>query len=437
MIRLSGVDVLEKVRPFFSGRQPVTQQASHTVQLGSIRVAEQTLDQVLLSVFRAPHSYTGEDVVEISCHGSLYIQREILQLFLKNGVRMADPGEFTLRAFLNGKMDLSQAEAVADLIASRSAAAHQIAMRQMRGGVSHAIQDLRQSLIRFASLLELELDFGQEDVTFADRKALEVLLEEVQSQVARLLDSFALGNVLKNGIPIVLIGEPNVGKSTLLNALLDEERAIVSHIAGTTRDTLEEELMLEGVACRFIDTAGLRETEDEIERIGIERTHAKIRQAQIVLLLLDATRPIPPQRRAVAALGEVLAGKSVIQLINKSDLQPDEAQAHCRNPSYPTLALSAKTRAGLAQLKARLSAQIQTLAPTSGGILVSNARHYAALQSAALSLKRAQEALQTGISSDLLAEDVRQALFHLGEITGEVTPDELLGELFTKFCIGK
>lgn len=436
VIRLSGPGSLGVVDRFFKGAKPVVEQATHTLQLGYLK-EEHTIDQVLVSVFKAPHSYTGEDLVELSCHGSPYIQREVLQLFLRHGVRMADAGEFTLRAFLNGKMDLSQAEAVADLIASDSAAAHRVALQQLRGGFSSEIQSLREALLDFAALIELELDFSEEDVAFADREALDRLLGQLETTVGGLLDSFALGNALKNGVPVAIIGAPNAGKSTLLNALLNEARAIVSSRAGTTRDAIEAQLVLDGVTYRFIDTAGLRDTTDEIERSGIEKTHEKIRQAQVVLILLDATQPIPPQRQRMRALQDSLKDKSVIEIINKIDLKTEGVPSdHLQSP-YPTLALSAKERTGLEQLKTMLNRRLSNAELRPNDTLVSNARHYAALRDALENLQRARRALETNAGGELLAQDIRQALSHLGTITGQVTTEDLLDNIFANFCIGK
>ncbi|MEH0007598.1 MAG: tRNA uridine-5-carboxymethylaminomethyl(34) synthesis GTPase MnmE [Flavobacteriales bacterium] len=435
VIRLSGGGIFERVDRFFWGKVSVGEQRSHTVQLGYLKAGTQVVDEVLLTVFRAPHSYTGEDVAELSCHGSVYVQRQVLELFLRNGLRMADAGEFTLRAFLNGKMDLSQAEAVADLIASKSAAAHRVAWRQMRGGFSAEIKRLRAELIHFASLIELELDFSGEDVAFADRKALEQLLQKIEAAVKKLLDSFALGNVLKNGIPVAIIGAPNVGKSTLLNTLLHEARAIVSGMPGTTRDSIEVEWVLAGVTYRLIDTAGIRKTTDEIESIGIQNTYTQIEGAQLIILLLDATGDMDSQLQSTRELNPLLKDKTVIQLINKIDAKPAIAEEPLPDTPYPTLLISAQTGAGIDALKAALSERANTM--ELGDTVVSNSRHYAALQGAWESLKRTREGLQTGLSGDWIAQDIRQALLHLGEITGEVATDDLLSHIFAHFCVGK
>jgi tRNA modification GTPase len=332
VIRLSGPEAIEKAAQFFvsgSGKD-LTKVKSHTVHLGNIEEDSRVIDEVLVTVFRNPHSYTGEDVAEISCHGSVYIQQEILQLFLKNGVRHANPGEFTLRAFLNGKMDLSQAEAVADLISSDSKASHQIAIQQMRGGFSNEIENLREQLLNFASLIELELDFAEEDVEFADRKQFLELIDRIQKVLKSLIDSFAYGNVLKNGIPVAIVGEPNVGKSTLLNALLNDEKAIVSHIAGTTRDAIEDDMTINGVTYRFIDTAGLRETEDHVEKIGIQKTYENIEKAQLVLHLIDAKNIQNPSagkadsKFKIQNLEDQYPDKRIINIINKTDLLTDK-----------------------------------------------------------------------------------------------------------------
>ena len=436
IIRISGPKAIEIVSQKFQPirKKNLLEQKSHTIHLGHIMDAHKILDKVLVSIFKAPNSYTGENVVEISCHGSPYIQQQIIQLFLRNGCRMASAGEFTLRAFLNGKMDLSQAEAIADLIASDSEAAHQIAMQQMRGGFSNEIQKLREELLNFASLIELELDFSQEDVEFADRSQFNELLNRITEVLKRLIDSFALGNVIKNGIPVAIVGEPNVGKSTLLNALLNEERAIVSPIPGTTRDTVEDQITINGINFRFIDTAGLRETKDQIEKIGIERAYEKIEQARLVIYLFDASKN---QKSEIAQLKTTYPEKEVLIIANKID-EVNAEQIKNLNHQYPNiLSLSAKNGQGIDILKETLLKLVNTGTLSSGDTVVTNSRHYDTLQKAMGEIQKIKAGMKIDLSSDLLAIDIRQALYHLGEITGTVTPDDLLGNIFSNFCIGK
>jgi tRNA modification GTPase len=435
VIRLSGEKSIEKVNTFFQSKldsKDLTKVKSHTIHLGNIVENDRIIDEVLVSIFKNPHSYTGENVVEISCHGSVYIQQEILQLFLKNGVRHANAGEFTLRAFVNGKMDLSQAEAVADLIASDSKASHQIAIQQMRGGFSNEIASLRKQLLDFASLIELELDFSEEDVEFADRKQFQELIHKTRSVLKNLIDSFAVGNVLKNGIPVAIVGEPNVGKSTLLNALLNEEKAIVSHIPGTTRDTIEDELIIDGVAYRFIDTAGIRETEDHIESIGIKKTFENIEKAQLVLHLID-----PKQIQNFDDLKNQFPNKKIINIINKTDLLEDKEILNLKSKILNPVFLSAKNKTGIDILLKSLTDLANIGVLSNNQTIVSNSRHFEALNNALNSLNEVQKGIDQNISSDLFAIDIRQALFHLGLITGEITTDDLLGNIFANFCIGK
>ena len=442
VVRLSGRDALTIASKLFksiSGKS-LEKQQTHTVHLGHIVDGQRVLDEVLVTIFKNPNSYTGEDVIEISCHGSLYIQQEIIQLSLRNGCRMANPGEFTLRAFLNGKLDLSQAEAVADLISSENEASHQIAMQQMRGGFSSEIAKLREELLNFASLIELELDFSEEDVEFADRNQFRELLGRISFVLKRLIDSFAVGNVLKNGIPVAIVGEPNVGKSTLLNALLNEERAIVSEIAGTTRDTIEDEISIGGIGFRFIDTAGIRDTEDVVESIGIKRTFEKIDQAQVVIYLIDSTEYKSQSSKFKVELEKIknkYPQKPLIVLANKIDLIDDVQVANMKTEIPEIQILSAKTGFGVDQLTNKLLHLINTGALRNNETIITNTRHYDALLKALEEIKKVQEGLESGLSGDLLAIDIRQALYHFGEITGEITNDDLLGNIFANFCIGK
>lgn len=454
VIRLSGenaITIAQKQFKSVSGKQ-LTKQPTHTIHLGHIVDDTRTLDEVLVSVFKNPNSYTGENVVEISCHGSNYIQQEIIQLFLRNGCRMATAGEFTLRAFLNGKLDLSQAEAVADLIASDNEASHQIAMQQMRGGFSSEIAKLREELLNFASLIELELDFAEEDVEFADRTQFKDLTARILSVLKRLIDSFAVGNVIKNGIPVAIVGEPNVGKSTLLNALLNEERAIVSDIAGTTRDTIEDEISIGGIGFRFIDTAGIRDTKDVVESIGIKKTFEKIEQAQVVIYLFEADVFVSDTKKSkllnieIEKIKNKYPQKPLLIIANKSDKLSDvqfselnKALIHISKTGKKTQAqmLSAKTNDGVEQLKNTLLSFVNTGALKNNDTIVTNTRHYDSLLKALEEVQKVKYGLETGLSGDLLAIDIRQALYYFGEITGEISNDDLLGNIFANFCIGK
>ncbi len=443
IIRLSGDNAIEIVAKHFKskfGTKDLTKVKSHTIHFGSIISGNRVIDEVLVSVFKNPNSYTGENVVEVNCHGSVYIQQEIVQLFLQNGCRTATNGEYTLRAFTNGKLDLSQAEAVADLIASDSKASHQIALQQMRGGFSDEIALLREQLLNFASLIELELDFSEEDVEFADRTQFKLLVDKLSTVIKRLIDSFALGNVFKNGIPVAIVGEPNVGKSTLLNALLNEEKAIVSEIAGTTRDAIEDEIVINGVTFRFIDTAGIRETKDVIESIGIKKTFEKIEQAQLVLFLLNAKEFLVSNSKflvEVEKLQKEYPTKKILLLINKSDLITDNEYSKLKTQNPKLILLSAKNKTGITQLKEELTELTNIGALSNNQTIVSNSRHFEALTNALKAIKEVEKGMEQNLSSDLLAIDIRQALFHLGEITGSVTTDDLLGNIFANFCIGK
>lgn len=445
VIRISGPQAWELAAAQFVSihQKDMLQQKSHSIHLGHIMDGEMALDQVLVSLFKGPNSYTGEDVVEISCHGSAYIQQQILQLFVRKGCQIAAGGEFTMRAFLNGKLDLSQAEAVADLIASDNAAAHQLAMNQMRGGFSNEIKVLRQELLNFASLIELELDFAEEDVAFADRAAFKALLDKISRVLRQLIDSFALGNVIKNGIPVAIVGAPNAGKSTLLNALLNEERAIVSDIAGTTRDTIEDEISIGGIGFRFIDTAGIRDTQDQIEQLGIAKTFEKIQQAQLVVYMVDlnmAANDLAVLTADVAAINklkEAYPNKPLLVMGNKSDLISEESLRSIQQ-QIPTLTpFSAKKNEGVQTLKDAFLNAVNTGALKNNDAIVTNSRHYDALVRAQEEIGKVQQGLATDLSSDLLAIDIRQALYHFGEITGEISSDELLGNIFANFCIGK
>ncbi len=446
IIRMSGKEAIRIAAGVFesvSGKD-ITRQKSHTIHLGILKDGSKVIDQVLLSLFKNPHSYTGEDVVELSCHGSPFIQQQIIQLLLRNGCKMAQPGEFTLRAFLNGKLDLSQAEAVADLIASDNEASHQIAMQQMRGGFSSEIARLREELLNFASLIELELDFAEEDVAFADRAQFEDLLNRIELVLKRLIDSFAVGNVIKNGIPVAIVGEPNVGKSTLLNALLNEERAIVSHIAGTTRDTIEDELVIDGIGFRFIDTAGIRETQDHVESIGIQKTFEKIEQAQVVIYLFESEKFQVSGSAYITEIEKVKNTyplKHILIVINKIDLiSQAEVSNICQKLealNVKPILMSAKEKQGIDTLHKLLLSYVNTGALRNNETIVTNTRHYDSLLKALEEIQKVKMGMQSGIPSDLLAIDIRQALYYFGEITGEVTNDELLGNIFANFCIGK
>lgn len=445
IIRLSGPDAITIAASVFTSvkGKNITHQKTHTIHLGHITEDHKVFDQVLLSIFKGPNSYTGENTVEISCHGSTYIQQQIIQLLLRKGCRMANAGEFTLRAFLNGKLDLSQAEAVADLIASDNEASHQIAMQQMRGGFSNEIAKLREELLNFASLIELELDFAEEDVEFADRSQFTDLIERISFVLKRLIDSFAVGNVIKNGIPVAIVGEPNVGKSTLLNSLLNEERAIVSDIAGTTRDTIEDELVINGIGFRFIDTAGIRETEDVVESIGIKKTFEKIEQAQVVIYLVDSFQltvdgsQLNNLKIEVEKVKNQFPLKPLIIIGNKADKLTDEQISQILNVIPELMLVSAKENKGVEDLKEKLLSFVNTGALKNNETIVTNTRHYDSLIKALEEIHKVQFGLQSGLPADLMAIDIRQALYYFGEITGQVTNDELLGNIFANFCIGK
>lgn len=433
VIRLSGPEAITIANAVFGGKD-LTKQASHTIHFGTIRDGNTILDEILVSLFIAPHSYTRENVVEISTHGSPFIIENSIKLFVKNGARAAKPGEFTLRAFLNGQLDLSQAEAVADLIASNSQASHQVAMQQMRGGFSSELQGLRNQLIHFASMIELELDFSEEDVEFANRDDLKGLIYRINHMIHRLMQSFEQGNVMKNGVPVVIAGKPNVGKSTLLNALLNEDRAIVSEIAGTTRDTIEDEMTIGGIKFRFIDTAGIRDTEDTVEALGVLRTHEKMRQAKLIIYLFD---PSQSAEEIVEQLDQIrLLNIPHITLLNKQDLMKHDLNPKLHAADFHLI--SAKNKEGIDSLKVEILHKLNLHQISTDDVLVSNIRHLEALQKTKESLDLVLQGIDSPIvTSDFLAVDIKQALHYLGEITGTVTTDDLLENIFSKFCIGK
>ena len=444
IIRLSGkeaIAIAEKIFESPGGDKKLTSQRANTLHFGVIKSGGDLIDEVVVSLFKSPHSFTGEDIVEISCHGSVYIQQVILQLLILNGARLARPGEFTQRAFLNGKMDLSQAEAVADLIASGNAAAHKLAINQMRGGFAREINQLRAELLRFAALIELELDFSEEDVEFADRHSLVELADRVAQLLRKLIGSFRLGNVIKNGIPVAIIGETNVGKSTLLNALLNEDKAIVSDIHGTTRDVIEDVVNIDGTLFRFSDTAGLRETSDLIETMGIERSYHQLEKAEIVLLVTDISRPVENISDRITKIREKITDQQLIIIANKVDIASDKTQIKLSEfallPNEKLVFIAAKSRANLDKLihMMKRAVDFDKIGPEE--VVVSNVRHYQALTLAFNAIEKVIEGLKTGISGDFLAQDIRECLHYLGEITGEVSTDEILGHIFKHFCIGK
>ena len=435
VIRLSGNDSISLVNKVFKGKD-LEQEDSHTIHFGTIRDGDKILDEVLVSIFVAPKSFTKENVVEISCHGSNFIIRQVIQLFIRKGARPAKPGEFTKRAFMNGQFDLAQAEAVADLINADSEAAHHAALNQMRGGFSGEIKHLREELIHFASMIELELDFGEEDVEFASRDDLKKLVNRLLQVINALIHSFDLGNVIKNGVPTVIAGKPNAGKSTLLNALLNEEKAIVSDIAGTTRDFIEDELIIGGVAFRFIDTAGLRETTDTIEAIGVERTHAKMKQASLIIYLFDLELlDIVEMNKEINILEN--AGVPFLKLGNKVDKVTESFVEGLQQQHPDMLFLSAKEPEQVEMLKTRILELVNLDKFKRGDTVVTNIRHYDSLLQTKNSLQDVINGIDGEITNDFVAMDIRRALHYLGEITGEITSDDLLANIFGKFCIGK
>lgn len=447
VIRVAGKEtfnICDNIFQFLKKDRKIKDQEANSVHFGTIVDNDKIIDEVLITIFKSPHSYTGDDIVEIACHGAPYIQQQILELLLKNGAELAKPGEFTQRAFLNGKMDLSQAEAVADLIASESEAARKVALQQMRGGFSNELMKLRERMLWFISLIELELDFSEEDVEFANRDELNSLVEELTEHLTRLVNSFSLGNVIKNGLPVAIVGHTNAGKSTLLNALLNEERAIVSDIHGTTRDAIEDTINIGGVTYRFIDTAGIRTTDDTIENIGIQLTYNKISQASIVLLMVDVN---DSQEKIAEAINDVQSKidfdtQKLIVVVNKIDLLNSESNFN--RDKFPKLnnessiiSISAKERENIDKLTELLTNTVNLSSLNNNEVIVTNARHHEALKNALEGVNRVKDGLDNNISGDFLAQDIREVLHHLGSITGQISTDEILGNIFKNFCIGK
>ena len=444
IIRVSGTRAIEAVDRLFrpANGKPLAQRGGNTTAFGTIAASGETVDEVVATLFRAPHSYTGEDSVEISCHGSAYIMNRIVQLLAsQDGCRVAQPGEYTLRAFINGKMDLSQAEAVADVIASTSKAAHDVAVSQMRGGFSRKLKGLREKLLHLTSLMELELDFSDhEELEFADRSELKSLCDEIETEISRLCNSFAVGNAMKNGVPVAIVGETNSGKSTLLNTLLDDDKAIVSDIQGTTRDTIEDTVNIDGITFRFIDTAGIRDTSDKIESIGIERTFKAISQASVVLLVLDASIAMFQWTELSEKVLPLCKDKHVIVVFNKTDLIAEEQDTLLKRliPDDMTAAfISAKEKRNIPTLQ-QLIVQASSLKQLNDeDVIVTNVRHFNALSLALASIRRVNEGLAKDIPSDLVSQDLRECIYHLSDIAGEVTTDAVLANIFERFCIGK
>ena len=441
IVRVSGPKAIDIVSSLFqqNGKSlEMSQIDSHKAYHGHLINNNELLDEVVVTFFKAPHSFTGEDTAEISVHGSVFIQQKLLEVLIDNGCRMAEAGEFTRRAFVNRKFDLAQAEAIADLIQSENESSHRVAINQLKGGFSEELQTMRSKLLEMTSLMELELDFSEEDVEFADRSQLKVLLQEALDKINKLKDSFRLGNAIKNGIPVAIVGQTNTGKSTLLNALLGEDRAIVSDIAGTTRDTIEETLNIDGTMFRFIDTAGIRETDETIEKIGIERTFRKISEAQIVIGMIDGTLPVPEIKAAAEAIIQKvnILKQKLLLLINKKDLMEDDKIYHIRNLMHLDY-ISVKSPEDVEDLKKSIGRMDRLPELDAQSVLVTNVRHYEALLHASESLQAVKVGLETNIPTDLVSQDLRQALHYLGSITGEITTDEVLGTIFSRFCIGK
>ncbi|MBL0342509.1 MAG: tRNA uridine-5-carboxymethylaminomethyl(34) synthesis GTPase MnmE [Bacteroidetes bacterium] len=441
VIRISGPRAFEISDQVFTSRKGKLENAtSHTAYFGVIRANGQLIDEVIAVIFRGPSSFTGDDTVEFSCHGSTYIQKEILNVLIQHGSQPAKPGEFTMRAFLNRKMDLAQAEAVGDLIASDSASSHRVALKQMRGGFSKEIQMLREKLIHFASLLELELDFSEEDVEFADRKQLISLISETIQHTKKLSESFETGNVIKRGIPVAIAGKPNVGKSTLLNLILNEDRAIVSDIAGTTRDTIEEEINLGGMKFRFIDTAGIRKSDDLVEQIGVEKTLEKIKEASVIIYLFDPGETGPDELQIL--LNTIIASRPgekyvLVPVANKSDRYNKSYLQDLFSPIPDVIFISAKEHSGINELFKRITSVISESKIDSGDVILTNARHKDSIDKTTAALENSLTGLSSGLATDLIAIEIRSSLMYLGEITGQITTDDLLGKIFSKFCIGK
>ena len=437
VIRISGKNSIITTDKLFKAKnkKPLSKQKSHTVNLGHILKNGNELDEVLITLFKGPHSYTGEDTIEISCHGSTYIQQEIIDLFIDNGVRVANPGEFTLRAFINGKMDLNQAEAVADLIASENEGSHKLAMQQMKSGFSNDLKKLREELLHFTSMIELELDFSEEDVEFAERGEFKKLTNKIQSELKTLIDSFQSGNVLKNGVSVAIAGKPNAGKSSLLNTLLNEDKAIVSDIPGTTRDSIEDSIIIDGIKFRFTDTAGLRETKDEVESKGIEKTKEKISNAKILLYLFDINDiNINEIKSSLKTFKR--EDLSIILVRNKIDLKNKNQSLLKELNDRELIEISATDSKSVSKLKKRLVNEVDILNPYTD-VIISNSRHYEALKKALKAIEEVNKGLKNNISGDLLSVDIRRSIEHLGEITGEITNDDVLGNIFANFCIGK
>jgi len=448
LIRLSGPEALTIIEEVFrpiSGKKKIKEQKSHTVHFGKIVDADNVIDEICVILYKNPKSYTGEDLVEITCHASGYVQQEIIKLLIFKGARPANPGEFTLRAFLNGKMDLSQAEAVADIIASENKASHKLAVSQMRGGYSEELGKLREKLLHFTSLIELELDFSEEDVEFADRNQVIELCKDIKGRIQKLTNSFSLGNVIKNGIPVAIIGNTNVGKSTLLNALLNEDKAIVTDIPGTTRDIIEDHVNINGVCFRFIDTAGIRKTNDLIETLGIKKTYEKIEASEIILLIIDVTAPMKEIKESIREVKKMKKTGKLIIVVNKIDkIRIEQAKETFSYSNFSELSaddkivlISAKNKENIEELKNVILGESDYSGINENDVIVTNSRHFAALNEALVSLEKVESGINQGLSGDLISPDLRDVIYHLGTITGQLATDEVLGEIFEHFCIGK